>query len=120
MNVVEPRVVDLNQEGVVFNAPVVDFEFEAMRAADIAEIEESEAKDLQMEAQELEKALDLAFEQLTGVKLDNSEMDFEVDGEINNLDLSVDLAIMNAKDFDLDLSFLNEVSDEEIKLSDEH
>ena len=120
MNVVEPRVVDLNQEGVVFNAPVVDFEFEAMRAADIAEIEESEAKDLQMEAQELEKALDLAFEQLTGVKLDNSEMDFEVDGEINNLDLSVDLAIMNGKDFDLDLSFLNEVSDEEIKLSDEH
>ena len=120
MNVVEPRVVDLNQEGVVFNAPVVDFEFEAMRAADIAEMEESEAKDLQMEAQELEKALDLAFEQLTGVKLDNSEMDFEVDGEINNLDLSVDLAIMNAKDFDLDLSFLNEVSDEEIKLSDEH
>ena len=120
MSVVEPKVVDLNQEGVVFNAPVVDFEFEAMRAADIAEIEESEAKDLQMEAQELEKALDLAFEQLTGVKLDNSEMDFEVDGEINNLDLSVDLAIMNAKDFDLDLSFLNEVSDEEIKLSDEH
>ena len=120
MSVVEPKVVDLNQEGVVFNAPVVDFEFEAMRAADIAEIEESEAKDLQMEAQELEKALDLAFEQLTGVKLDNSEMDFEVDGEINNLDLSVDLAIMNGKDFDLDLSFLNEVSDEEIKLSDEH
>jgi segregation and condensation protein B len=120
MNVVEPKVVDLNQEGVVFNAPVVDFEFEAMRAADIAEVEESEAKDLQMEAQELEKALDLAFEQLTGVKLDNSEMDFEVDGEINNLDLSVDLAIMNGKDFDLDLSFLNEVSDEEIKLSDEH
>jgi hypothetical protein len=47
-------------------------------------------------------------------------MDFEVDGEINNLDLSVDLAIMNGKDFDLDLSFLNEVFDEEIKLSDEH
>ena len=120
MNVVEPKVVDLNQEGVVFNSPVVDFEFEAMRAADIAEVEESEAKDLQMEAQELEKALDLAFEQLTGVKLDNSELDFEVDGEISNLDLSVDLAIMNGKDFDLDLSFLNEVSDEEIKLSDEH
>ena len=48
-----------------------------------------------------------------------AEMDFEVDGEINNLDLSVDLAIMKGKDFDLDLSFLNEVSEEEIKLSDE-
>lgn len=119
MNVVEPKVVDLDQEGIVFNAPVVDDEFEALRAAEIAEVEASEALDLQSEAIELEKALDLAFEQLTGEKLDNSELDLHVDGEINNLDLTVDLAIMNGKDFDLDLSFLNEVSEEEIKSSDE-
>ena len=94
-------------------------EFEALRAAEIAELEAADAKTLEREALELEKALDLAFEQLTGDKLDAGEMDFQVDGEINNLDLSVDLAIMKGKDFDLDLSFLNEVSEEEIKLSDE-
>ena len=120
MNVIEPKVVDLNQEGVIFNAPEeVDEEFEALRAAEIAELEAADAKTHEMEALELEKALDLAFEQLTGDKLDAGEMDFQVDGEINNLDLSVDLAIMKGKDFDLDLSFLNEVSEEEIKLSDE-
>jgi hypothetical protein len=120
MNVIEPKVVDLNQEGVIFNAPEeVDEEFEALRAAEIAELEAADAKTLEREALELEKALDLAFEQLTGEKLDAGEMDFQVDGEINNLDLSVDLAIMKGKDFDLDLSFLNEVSEEEIKLSDE-
>ena len=120
MNVIEAKVVDLNQEGVIFNAPEeVDEEFEALRAAEIAELEAADAKTLEREALELEKALDLAFEQLTGDKLDAGEMDFQVDGEINNLDLSVDLAIMKGKDFDLDLSFLNEVSEEEIKLSDE-
>ena len=120
MNVIEAKVVDLNQEGIIFNAPEeVDEEFEALRAAEIAELEAADAKTLEREALELEKALDLAFEQLTGDKLDAGEMDFQVDGEINNLDLSVDLAIMKGKDFDLDLSFLNEVSEEEIKLSDE-
>jgi hypothetical protein len=119
MNVVEPKVVDLDQEGVIFNAPEVDQEFEDLRAAEIAEVEEEEAQNLMMEAQELEKALDLAFEQLTGQKLEDGEMDFHVDGEINNLDLSVDLAIMKGKDFDLDLSFLNEVSEEQIETSDE-
>ncbi|MBA2403768.1 MAG: SMC-Scp complex subunit ScpB [Bdellovibrionales bacterium] len=124
MNVVEPKVVDLNQEGVIFNAPEVDTEFEALRAAEIAEIEQTEAEleaeNLHLEGLELEKALDLAFEQLTGEKLDDSEMDFHVEGEINNLDLSVDLAITKGKDFDLDLSFLNEVSDKEIKPSDDN
>lgn len=119
MNVVEPKVVDLDQEGVIFNAPEVDQEFEDLRAAEIAEVEEEEAQNLMMEAQELEKALDLAFEQLTGQKLEDGEMDFHVDSEINNLDLSVDLAIMKGKDFDLDLSFLNEVSEEQIETSDE-
>lgn len=121
MNVIEAKVVDLDQEGVIFNAPEeVDAEFEALRAAEIAAVEESEAESLKMEAKELELALDMAFEQLTGVKLDANEMDFQVEGEINNLDLSVDLAIMKGKDFDLDLSFLNEVSEEQIKASDEN
>jgi len=121
MSVVEAKVVDLDQEGVIFNAPEeVDLEFEALRAAEIAEIEALEAEKLALEAQELEKALDLAFEQLTGEKLEAGEMDFHVEGEIKNLDLSVDLAIMKGKDFDLDLSFLNEVSEEQIKTSDEN
>ena len=121
MNVVDPKVVDIDQEGVIFNAPEIDEEFEALRAAEIAEVDEAEAtQNLEAEAMELEKALDMAFEQLTGEKLDQDEMEFEVDGEIKNLDLSVDLAIMQGKDFDLDLSFLNEVSDEQIKSSDEN
>jgi hypothetical protein len=37
-------------------------------------------------------------------------MEFNVDPNIDNLDLSIDEAIMKGKDFDLDLSFLNEVS----------
>ena len=111
--------MDLDQEGVIFNAPEVDQEFEDLRAAEIAEVDEQEAQNLMMEAQELEKALDLAFEQLTGTKLDEGELNLHVDGEINNLDLSVDLAIMKGKDFDLDLSFLNEVSEEQIETSDE-
>ena len=119
MNILDPKVVDLNQEGVIFNAPEIDSEFEALRAQDLAEADATEAQNLALEAQELEKALDFAFEQLTGEKLEEGEMDFQVDGEINNLDLSVDLAITKGKDFDLDLSFLNEVSDEEIILSDE-
>jgi segregation and condensation protein B len=119
MNILDPKVVDLSQEGVIFNAPEIDTEFEALRAQDLAEADATEAQNLALEAQELEKALDFAFEQLTGEKLEEGEMDFQVDGEINNLDLSVDLAITKGKDFDLDLSFLNEVSDEEIILSDE-
>src|SRR5690606_14533660 len=119
MNVLDPKVVDLNVEGVIYNAPDIDEEFEALRAAEIAEIEVSEAQNLEQEALELEKALDLAFEQLTGEKLEEGEMPFQVDGEINNLELSVDLAIMKGKDFGLDLSFLNEVSDEQINSSDE-
>ena len=119
MNVIEAKIVDLAQEGVIFNAPEIDEEFEALRAQEIAEVEKFEGENLEAEAEELEKALELAFEQLTGEKLQEGEMDFEVDGQINNLDLSVDLAIMKGKDFDLDLSFLNEVSEEQIITSDE-
>lgn len=120
MNVVDPKVVDITQEGIIFNAPEIDEEFEALRAEQISEIAIEEANNLELEALELEKALDLAFEQLTGEKLEEGEMPFEVDGEIKNLDLSVDLAIMKGKEFDLDLSFLNEVSEEPIPTSDEN
>lgn len=107
MNVVEAKVVDISIEGVIFNAPEIDEEFEALRAKDIAEVEQ---ENLEKEALELEKALDFAFEQLTGEKITEGEMDFDVDGDINNLDLSIDEAILKGKDFDLDLAFLNEVS----------
>lgn len=120
MNVVDPKVVDLSLEGVIFNAPDVDEEFEALRARDIAEIEESEAMDLQQEAEELEKALDFAFEQLTGEKITEGEMDFDVDSDISNLDFSIDEAILKGKDFDLDLAFLNEVSVPTTETSDEN
>lgn len=110
MNILDPKVVDIAQEGVIFNAPEIDEEFEALRAKDIAEVE---AEDMAREAQELELALDQAFQQLTGEKLSDEEMDFQVDGEIENLDLSIDEAITKGKDFDLDLGFLGDVSVEE-------
>ncbi len=119
MNVVEAKVVDLSIEGVIHNAPEVDEEFEALRAADIAEVEAEEHENLQNEAEELSKALDFAFEQLTGEKLEEDEMDFDVDSNIDNLDLSIDEAILKGKDFDLDLAFLNEVSVPAIETSEE-
>jgi len=108
MSAIDPKVVDISLEGVVFNAPEeVDEEFEALRARDIAE---AEAEDLAKEALELEKALDLAFEQLTDQKLDEDELNFTLDCEISDLDFSIDETITRAKDFGLDLAFLNEVS----------
>jgi segregation and condensation protein B len=119
MNVVEAKIVDLTQEGVIFNAPEIDEEFEALRREEMAQEFGLEGQDLKAEAEALELALDKAFEQLTGEKLEEEELDFHIDGEINNLDLSVDLAITKGKDFDLDLSFLNEVSEEQNHLSGE-
>lgn len=121
MNVVEPKVVDLSQEGIIFNAPEIDAEFEALRAQDEAV---AEAESLAFEAEELDRALDLAFEQLTGEKLTDEppfreEMEFDVDQNINGLDLSIDEAILKGKDFDLDLAFLNEVSVPALETSDE-
>lgn len=117
MNVVDPKVVDLGLEGVIFNAPDIDEEFEALRAAELAEVDSMEAlqaaQNLETEGEELSRALDLAFEQLTGEKLQEGEMDFEMEGELDHLDMSVDSAITQGKDFDLDLSFLNEVPADE-------
>ena len=107
MNAGDPKSIDISEEGIVFNAPEVDEEFEALRARDIADAVE---ENLQKEAEELERALDFAFEQLTGEKLQEGEMDFDVDNDISNLDSSIVGAIQKGKDFDLDLAFLNEVS----------
>lgn len=113
MNVVEANVIDISVEDTVFNAPQLDEEFAALRAQDMAEVDALEAQaefsNLQKEADELGKALDFAFEQLTGNKLDDEDMPFNIESDIYNLDLSIDEAIMKGKDFDLDLAFLNEV-----------
>ncbi len=122
MTVVEPKIADLSLEGMVFNAPEVDFEFEQMRAEQIAELEaeqnQASIKDemteewnemnLSDEAQELSAALDAAFENLTGEKLSDEPLAFDVDAELESLDFSIDEAVMKGKDFGLDLSFLNE------------
>lgn len=107
MNVVDPKVVDISQNDIIFNAPEIDEEFEALRAKEIADLDES---DLANEALELEKALDFAFEQLTGEKLEEGELEFTADNEIENLDFSIDETITKGKEFGLDLAFLNEVS----------
>jgi len=132
MNSVEPKVVDISLEGVIFNAPEIDEEFEALRAKDIADVESEEAQtsqasiselyanDLGDEARELEQALNLAFEQLTGEKLsDEEEMEFDVDSEFNNLDSSIDDTIDKGKDFGLDLTFLGDVSVEDSESGDD-
>lgn len=126
MNIIEAKVVDISQEGVVFNAPEIDEEFEALRAKEIEEadaaleaLKTAEPQDLEFEAKELAAALDLAFEQLTGEKLPEGEMDFNVAGEIDNLDFSIDETIVKGKDFDLDLSFLNTVLTDKVAESTE-
>ncbi|MGE3609097.1 MAG: SMC-Scp complex subunit ScpB [Bacteriovoracaceae bacterium] len=126
MNVVEPKIVDISLEGVIFNAPEIDEEFEALKAKEIAEIEEIESQNqdesfnLEREAEDLERALDFAFEQLTGEKLqDLDELDFSADGEIENLGQSIEDTISRGKDLGLDLAFLSDVSVEQTEYSDE-
>jgi segregation and condensation protein B len=115
MTALDPKSVDISVEGAIFNAPEdVDPEFEALRAKDIAE---AEAEDLEKEAYELEKALDQAFEQLTPSDI-RDDLIFDFDQEIEELDLSIDETITKAKDFGLDLAFLNEVSIPEFDNSD--
>ena len=131
MNAVDPKVVDIALEGVVFNAPEIDEEFEALRASQIEEVEREqsdlaaeldqlfEGNDLSREADELSQALDFAFEQLTGEKiLPEDELEFDAAVELEGLDFSIDEAITQGKDLDLDLSFLNDVLTEEIQKDD--
>lgn len=113
MNVVDAKAVDISVEGVIYNAPEVDEEFEALRAQDMAELDAEEEKmreqALAFEADALEAALDKVFNDLTsGNKLEEGEMDFTVEGEENDLDLSIAEAITSAKDLDIDLAFLND------------
>jgi len=110
MNVIEAKVVDLSVEDVIFNAPEIDEEFEALRAQELAELEQEENEASLSEADELSAALDKAFLELTGEKLEEGEMDFDLGQDIDDLDQSLETAITKGKEFDLDLSFLNEVS----------
>lgn len=118
MNVIDARAVDISVEGVIHNSPQVDEEFEALRAQDIAEVEAEEERmkeqALAFEATALEAALDKVFDDMmAGNKLEEGEMEFAVDGEEENLDLSIGEAIDKARDLDIDLAFLNDVSDAE-------
>lgn len=112
MNVVDAKAVDISLEGVIFNAPEIDEEFEALRAQENAELdaEEERMKEqaLAFEAEALESALDKVFnEMMAGNKIEEGEMEFAVDTE--TLDESIGEAITLAKDLDLDLTFLNDV-----------
>ncbi len=118
MNIIDAKAIDINQDGVIFNAPEIDEEFEALRAQEIAEVvaEEERMKEqaLAFEAEALEAALDKVFDQLTGGnKIEDGEMDFAVGSEEENLDISIGEAITKAKDLDIDLTFLNDIQDSE-------
>ncbi len=111
MNIVEAKAVDIAEEGIIFNAPEIDEEFEALRAQEMAELDEQEVrmKDqaLAFEAEALESALDKVFsDMINGSKLEEGEMEFSVD--TGNLDESIGEAIDKAKDLDIDLAFLND------------
>ncbi len=116
MNVIDAKAVDISLEGVIFNAPEVDEEFEALRAQDMAELDAQEEKmreqALAFEAEALESALDKVFsDMINGTKIEEGEMDFAVENEENNLDLSIGEAIDKARDLDIDLAFLNDVNE---------
>ncbi len=116
MNVIDAKAVDISLEGVIFNAPEVDEEFEALRAQDMAELDAQEEKmreqALAFEAEALESALDKVFsDMINGTKIAEGEMDFAVENEENNLDLSIGEAIDKARDLDIDLAFLNDVNE---------
>lgn len=141
INSVDPKVVDIAQEGIIFNAPEIDEEFEALRAKEMDELDALEAEaqaiedaqpiseasitelyanDLADEARELEDALNAAFEQLTGEKLaDEGELSFDVETEIESLEESIDDTINKARDLGLDLGFLGDVSVDHSETGDE-
>jgi hypothetical protein len=77
------------------------------------------------EEQALSKALDAAFENLTGESLDSrlSEKEFAFGGELEEkseqLDNKTNSAIEQGQDLDLDLSFLKDALDESSKDRDD-
>lgn len=116
MNVIDAKAVDISVEGAIYNAPEVDEEFEALRAQDMAELDAQEEKmreqALAFEAEALESALDKVFnDMINGTKIAEGEMDFAVENEENNLDLSIGEAIDKARDLDIDLAFLNDANE---------
>ncbi len=120
MTAIEPKLADVAFEGVL-NAPEIDEEWEREHRAAIFEevIEEEESIEavaqtfegeaLEDEARELELALDEAFANLTGERLPaRAELEGDLDEQLKSLDFTVDSAIKQGIDMDLDLSFLNE------------
>lgn len=119
MTAIEPKLADVAFEGVL-NAPEIDEEWEREHRAAIFEetiSEESlevsaqtfEGEALEDEARELELALDEAFANLTGERLPaRAELEGDLDEQLKSLDFTVDSAIKQGIDMDLDLSFLNE------------
>jgi hypothetical protein len=56
---------------------------------------------------------------MAGKKIEEGEMDFNVEGEENDLDESIGEAIDLAKDLDIDLAFLNETNPESDEVDSE-
>ncbi len=95
-NIIEPKVVDLSDEETIFNAP----------------LKEEEEENLDLEAQELSDALDEAFANLTknnetlaGLE-DELELDAELEETLDQLEAQALKLAEEAKEFDLDLNFL--------------
>lgn len=121
MTAIEPKLADVAFEGML-NAPEIDEEWEREHRAAIFEqaVEEEaeaievaaqtfEGEALEDEARELELALDEAFANLTGERLPaRAELEGDLDEQLKSLDFTVDSAIKQGMDMDLDLSFLNE------------
>lgn len=137
LNVVEPEVIDPTDVETLFNTPVnrpgIGEDFEALREkegetesiVDMKKNDGSQLKDdlhddelekLHQDSLELEKALDLAFENLTGENLsDFSSSRFEELHQFSSLENEneegeKDEIFSENEDNDLDLSFLKEVS----------
>ena len=116
MTAIEPKLADVAFEGVL-NAPEIDEEWEREHRAAILEETDSieataqtfEGEALEDEARELELALDEAFANITGERLPvRAELEGDLDEQLKSLDFTVDSAIKQGMDMDLDLSFLNE------------
>ncbi|MFP5457699.1 MAG: SMC-Scp complex subunit ScpB [Bacteriovoracia bacterium] len=131
MSALDPKLADLEFDGIL-NAPEIDEEWErehreSLLAADAenadledaAAVVESEAmaeefENLEDEARELEMALDQAFANLTGENLSiREELEVDIDEQLKSLDFTLDSAIKQGMEMDMDLSFLTEALPED-------
>lgn len=101
MSVVEPRLADIAALKLL-NVPQVDSEWEEERNQSLA-----------TEAEELGRALEEAFGKLVGEELTDPAGDVNLDEQLKALDFTVDSAIKQGVDMDLDLSFLAEALPED-------